>query len=115
MARMLLGAELHDNSAVPGLRDAAKPEDNMTLSVLLIWIVIGLIAGWLASAVVGGGYGLVGDIIVGVVGSFLGGIIFSQLHIAVPFAGIAGTIFVAFIGAVALLLLLRLIARGRES
>jgi uncharacterized membrane protein YeaQ/YmgE (transglycosylase-associated protein family) len=87
----------------------------MTASMLLLWIVIGLIAGWLASAVVGGGYGLVGDIVVGVVGAFLGGIVFSQLHIAVPFAGIAGTIFVAFVGAVLLLLLLRLIARGRRA
>jgi len=87
----------------------------MTGSTLLLWIVVGLIAGWLASAVVGGGYGLVGDIVVGVVGSFLGGLIFSQFHIAVPFAGIAGTIFVAFVGAVALLLLLRLVARGRRA
>jgi len=87
----------------------------MTGSVLLLWIVVGLIAGWLASAVVGGGYGLIGDIVVGIVGSFLGGLIFSQFHIAVPFAGLAGTIFVAFIGAVALLLLLRLVARGRRA
>ena len=87
----------------------------MTGSTLLLWIVVGLIAGWLASAVVGGGYGLVGDIVVGVVGSFLGGLLFSQFHISVPFAGIAGTIFVAFVGAVALLLLLRLVARGRHA
>jgi uncharacterized membrane protein YeaQ/YmgE (transglycosylase-associated protein family) len=65
------------------------------------------------SAVVGGGYGIVGDIVVGVVGAFLGGLLFSGLHIHVPFAGLAGTIFVAFIGAVALLLLLRLINRQR--
>jgi uncharacterized membrane protein YeaQ/YmgE (transglycosylase-associated protein family) len=87
----------------------------MTLSTLLIWVVIGLIAGWLASAVVGGGYGLIGDIVVGIVGSFLGGFIFGQLNITVPFSGVVGTIFVAFIGAVALLLLLRLIARGRYA
>lgn len=87
----------------------------MTLSMFLIWVAIGLIAGWLASAVVGGGYGLVGDIVVGIVGSFLGGIIFGQLHIAVPFAGIAGTIFVAFVGAVVLLLLLRLVARRGQA
>lgn len=88
----------------------------MTSSVLLLWIVVGLIAGWLASAVVGGGYGLVGDIVVGIVGSFLGGLIFRQFQIEVPFAGIAGTIFVAFVGAVALLLLLRLVARrGRAA
>ena len=44
--------------------------DLMTPTTLLIWVVIGLVAGWLASAVVGGGYGVVGDIVVGVVGSF---------------------------------------------
>jgi uncharacterized membrane protein YeaQ/YmgE (transglycosylase-associated protein family) len=86
----------------------------MTIETLLIWVVIGLIAGWLASAVVGGGYGIIGDIIVGVVGAFLGGLLFRGLHVAVPFAGLAGTIFVAFIGAVVLLVLLRLVNRGRR-
>lgn len=84
----------------------------MTPMTFLIWIVIGLIAGWLASAVVRGGYGLVGDIIVGVAGAFLGGFIFRGLHIGVPFGGLPGTIFVAFIGAVVLLLMLRLVNRG---
>jgi uncharacterized membrane protein YeaQ/YmgE (transglycosylase-associated protein family) len=81
----------------------------MSLETFLIWIVIGLVAGWLASAVVGGGYGVIGDIVVGVVGAFLGGMIFRGLHIHAPFGGIAGTIFVAFIGAVVLLVVLRLI------
>ena len=81
----------------------------MSLETFLIWIVIGLVAGWLASAVVGGGYGIIGDIVVGVVGAFLGGFIFRALHIHAPFGGIAGTIFVAFIGAVVLLVVLRLI------
>jgi uncharacterized membrane protein YeaQ/YmgE (transglycosylase-associated protein family) len=81
----------------------------MSLETLLLWLVVGLIAGWLASAVVGGGYGLVGDIVVGIVGSFLGGLIFHGLHIGVPFRGLAGTILVAFIGAVVLLVLLRLV------
>lgn len=85
----------------------------MSLETFLIWIVIGLIAGWLASAVVGGGYGVVGDIVVGVVGAFLGGLLFNGLRIGVPFGGLAGTIFVAFVGAVVLLLILRMInARG---
>jgi uncharacterized membrane protein YeaQ/YmgE (transglycosylase-associated protein family) len=84
----------------------------MTLESLLIWIVVGLVAGWLASAVVGGGLGLVGDIVVGVVGAFLGGFVFRGLHIRVPFHGIASTICVAFVGAVVLLLVLRLIRRG---
>jgi len=81
----------------------------MTLETFLIWIVIGLIAGWLASAVAGGGFGLIGDIVVGVVGAFIGGFIFRGLHVHVPWGGIPGTIFVAFIGALVLLVILRLI------
>jgi uncharacterized membrane protein YeaQ/YmgE (transglycosylase-associated protein family) len=84
----------------------------VTLETFLIWIAVGLIAGWLASAVVGGGYGVVGDIVVGIVGSFLGGLIFRGLHIDLPFRGMAATIIVAFVGAVLLLLLLRLLRRG---
>jgi uncharacterized membrane protein YeaQ/YmgE (transglycosylase-associated protein family) len=85
----------------------------MTLETVLLWAVVGLIAGWLASAVVGGGYGVIGDIVVGVVGAFLGGLLFKELAIKVPFAGLPGTIFVAFVGAVVLLVLFRLIRRGR--
>ena len=81
----------------------------MALQTFLVWIAIGLISGWLASAVVGGGFGVIGDIVIGIVGAFLGGLIFRGLHVHVPFAGLPGTIFVAFIGAVALLLILRLI------
>ena len=74
----------------------------MTLETVLLWAVVGLIAGWLASAVMGGGYGVIGDIVVGVVGAFVGGFLFRELHVTVPFAGMPGTIFVAFIGAVVL-------------
>jgi uncharacterized membrane protein YeaQ/YmgE (transglycosylase-associated protein family) len=84
----------------------------MSLETLLLWVVIGLVAGWLASAVVGGGFGLIGDIVVGVVGAFVGGLIFDALDVGTPFGGIAGTIFVAFIGALVLLLALRLIRRA---
>ena len=83
----------------------------MTTETILIWLAIGLIAGWLASAVVGGGFGIVGDIVVGIVGSFLGGSIFRRMHLGTPFHGLASTIFVAFVGAVVLLLILRLIRR----
>lgn len=83
----------------------------MSLETFLLWLVVGLIAGWLASAVVGGGYGVIGDIVVGVVGAFLGGFIFRALHLGTPFRGLPGTIFVAFIGAVVLLLVLRLVRR----
>jgi uncharacterized membrane protein YeaQ/YmgE (transglycosylase-associated protein family) len=84
----------------------------MSTETLLIWLVVGLVAGWLASAVVGGGLGVGGDIVIGIVGSFLGGLIFRTAHIATPFHGVVGTIFVAFVGAVALLLVLRLVRRG---
>lgn len=83
----------------------------MTLETVLLWAVVGLIAGWLASAVVGGGYGLIGDIVVGVVGAFVGSYLLNQLHVTVPFGGLPGTIFVAFIGALVLLIVLRLIRR----
>jgi uncharacterized membrane protein YeaQ/YmgE (transglycosylase-associated protein family) len=84
----------------------------MTLETFLLWIAIGLIAGWLASAVVGGGFGIVGDIVIGIVGAFVGGLIFRRFDIHTPFRGLASTIFVAFIGAVVLLLVLRILRWG---
>ena len=80
---------------------------------LLTWLIVGLVAGVLASLVMGGtGYGLIGDIIIGIVGAFVGGWLFSQLGVGTPFGGLAGTIFVAFVGAVVLLFVLRLLRRG---
>jgi uncharacterized membrane protein YeaQ/YmgE (transglycosylase-associated protein family) len=77
---------------------------------IITWLIVGLVAGVMASIVVkGSGYGLVGDIIIGIVGAFVGGYAFRALNIATPFSGLAGTIFVAFVGAVILLLGLRLI------
>jgi uncharacterized membrane protein YeaQ/YmgE (transglycosylase-associated protein family) len=78
---------------------------------ILTWLIVGLVAGLLASYVVGGGYGLLGDIIVGIVGAFIGGWIFAKMGWHAPFGGLPGTIFVAFIGSIVLLLLLRLIRR----
>jgi uncharacterized membrane protein YeaQ/YmgE (transglycosylase-associated protein family) len=79
----------------------------------LIWLIVGLVAGILASVVMGGiGYGIVGDIIVGIVGAFVGGWLFSALGVSSPFGGLAGTIFVAFIGAVVLLFIIKLLRRG---
>jgi len=90
----------------------------MSLETLLLWIVVGLVAGWLASAVVGGrygvgGYGVGGDILVGILGAVFGGWMCREFHIASPFAGLVGTVFIAFIGAVVLLLLLRVVRRSR--
>jgi uncharacterized membrane protein YeaQ/YmgE (transglycosylase-associated protein family) len=77
---------------------------------ILTWLIVGLIAGVLASLVVGGtGYGLIGDIVVGIAGAFVGSWFLGLLNVGSPFAGLAGTIFVAFIGAILLLLLIRLI------
>lgn len=79
---------------------------------ILIWLIVGLVAGVLASFVVGGGLGLLGDIVVGILGAFVGGWLFRQLGWSTPFGGLVGTIFVAFIGAIVLLLILRLIRRA---
>jgi uncharacterized membrane protein YeaQ/YmgE (transglycosylase-associated protein family) len=80
---------------------------------LLLFIVIGLIAGALAGRVVSGhGYGVVGDIVVGVVGAFLGGWIFATF-LGVGGGGFFISLFMAFVGAVALLWLIRLIVPGR--
>lgn len=80
---------------------------------ILTWIIVGLIAGVLASMLMGGtGYGLIGDIIIGIVGAFIGGWIFARMGWSSPFGGLAGTIFIAFIGAVVLLFLLRLLRAG---
>ena len=78
---------------------------------ILTWLIVGLVAGVLASFVMGGGYGLIGDIIIGILGAFVGGWIFRQLGAGVPVGGLAGVILVAFIGAVVLLFVLRLIRR----
>jgi len=80
---------------------------------ILTWLIVGLVAGVLASMVMGGtGYGIIGDIIIGIVGAFVGGWLFSKLGVSTPFGGLAGTIFTAFIGAIVLLFVLRLIRGG---
>ena len=81
---------------------------------LLTWIIVGLIAGVLASLLVGSAGGIIIDIVIGVVGAFVGGWIFQAAGWHAPFGGLAGTIFVAFIGAVVLLVVLHLI-RGRPA
>lgn len=78
----------------------------------LIWfLLIGLIAGWLAGRVMrGGGYGVVGDMVVGVIGALLGGWLFGLLGIGA--GGLLGAIITAFVGAVILIALLRAIRRA---
>ncbi len=86
----------------------------MTTETLLIWLLVGLIAGWLAGLVVrGGGFGLVGDIVIGILGAIIGSLLFSFLGLHSPVAGILGTILVAFIGAVILTVILRAVSPAR--
>ncbi|ABE34109.1 transglycosylase associated family protein [Paraburkholderia xenovorans LB400] len=79
---------------------------------IIAWLIIGAIAGWLAGVLVkGGGFGLIVDIIVGIVGAFIGGWLAGVLHISLG-GGWLGSIITAVIGAVILLFLIRLIRRG---
>jgi uncharacterized membrane protein YeaQ/YmgE (transglycosylase-associated protein family) len=83
----------------------------MTLTGLIIFLVIGAVAGWLAGVIMkGGGYGLVGDIIVGVIGSLIGGWLFGLFGIAA--GGLIGSIIAAVVGAIILIAILRLIKRA---
>ena len=77
---------------------------------LLWFLLIGLAAGWLAGALTrGGGFGILGDILVGVVGSILGGLLFTALGITTY--GLLGALVMATVGAIALIVLLRLACR----
>jgi len=79
---------------------------------ILSWIVVGLIAGWLAGKVMkGGGYGVIVDIILGILGGVVGGWIFGMLGIWQG-RGMIGSIIVAFIGAVILVAITRVLKRA---
>lgn len=85
----------------------------MTAESLIVILLVGAIAGWLAGIVVKGrGFGLIGDIVVGIVGAFLASWLLPRLGVGSLGGGMVGSILFAFIGAVILLLLLRLIKRA---
>lgn len=79
---------------------------------IIIWLIIGAIAGWLAGQIVkGGGFGLIGDIIVGVVGAVIAGFLFPRLGIS--FGGeFIGAVISSTIGAIILLVILKLVKRA---
>ncbi len=80
---------------------------------LLVWVIVGLVAGFLASRFVkGGGYGLIGDLIVGLLGAVVGGFLIG--YFIQGSVGLLGTIVVAFIGAVILLFIVRSVG-GRRA
>ena len=84
----------------------------MAAHSLIAWLVIGAIAGWLAGTFVkGGGFGLLGDIVVGIIGAFIGGWLAGVLHIHVG-TGWVSAIVTAAVGAAVLLIILRLVRRA---
>jgi uncharacterized membrane protein YeaQ/YmgE (transglycosylase-associated protein family) len=86
----------------------------LTPGGVISWLVVGLIAGWLAGMVMrGGGFGVLGDIIVGLIGSFLGGVLAG--YFVEGTAQFWGSIVVAFIGACILIALVRLIGGRRAT
>ena len=83
----------------------------MDLQSLITWLIIGAVAGWLAGVLVkGGGFGLLADIGIGILGAFIGGWLAGVLHISIG-SGWISSIVTATLGAVVLLLVLRLVRR----
>ena len=84
----------------------------MTIESLIIWLVIGGIAGWLAGQVMkGGGFGLIGDVLLGIIGAVVAGWLLPQVGILIG-GGIIGSIINAFIGACIFLFVIRLVKRA---
>jgi len=83
----------------------------MDFGSLIVFLFVGLVAGWLAGKVVqGGGFGMIGNIIVGVIGAFFAGWLLPRLGFSVG-GGIIASIINAFIGAAILLIILRIVKR----
>jgi uncharacterized membrane protein YeaQ/YmgE (transglycosylase-associated protein family) len=83
----------------------------MSAQNLIIFLLIGIVAGWLAGRIMkGGGFGLLGDMVVGVIGAFVGGWLFGLLGITA--GGLLGLLVTAFVGALVLLYLIRLVKRA---
>ena len=83
----------------------------MDLTSLLIFLAIGAVAGWLAGVLMkGGGFGLLGDIVVGILGAVIGGFLFPL--VGVQLGGLIGAIIMATVGAVVLLFVIRLIKKA---
>ena len=87
----------------------------MDAQSIIIWLIVGAIAGWLAGKVVrGGGFGLIGDIIVGIIGAVIAGWLLPRIGIIIG-GGFIAAVINAFIGAVILLIILRLLRRYRQD
>jgi uncharacterized membrane protein YeaQ/YmgE (transglycosylase-associated protein family) len=86
---------------------------NLSNESLIVILVVGIVAGWLAGQIVrGGGFGLIGDLLVGIMGAFIGNWLLPRLNIHLG-SGTVALIVNATIGAIVLLVLIRLIAGNR--
>jgi uncharacterized membrane protein YeaQ/YmgE (transglycosylase-associated protein family) len=93
----------------------AIPGVNFAINDLLSWIIVGLIAGFLASAVIRGrGYGCIGNIIIGLIGAVIGGYLASLLNISGTFH-FWGTLLIAFLGACILVAILQIFSGGSSK
>ncbi len=81
-----------------------------TNSIIVI-LIIGLIAGWLAGKIMGGGFGLIGDIIIGIIGAFIGNWLWATLHLPTIGGFWVSSIVISTVGACILLFIIRLIKR----
>jgi len=90
----------------------------LDMTFLITWLIVGLVAGLIAGFIVGG-YGIFIDVIVGMIGAIVGGLLFQRMAWQPPFGGLGGPIFIAFVGAMILLVAMRLIhvalGRGRTA
>lgn len=82
----------------------------MTITGLFIFLAIGAVAGWLAGTIMkGGGFGLVGNIIIGIIGAMIGGHVFAMMGLSA--GGLIGSIVTATVGAILLIYIIRLIRK----
>ena len=91
---------------------------NLDFDTILIWLLVGLVAGFFASHIaLGHGLGIVGDVVVGIIGAYLGGFLANAFHWAIVIAGhpIISAMVMAFLGAVILLLIVRIVGMGRGA
>jgi uncharacterized membrane protein YeaQ/YmgE (transglycosylase-associated protein family) len=110
--RRAFGMVARLGSATTARRVAEWEEMSMSNESILVILLVGLIAGWLAGQIVKGtGYGLVADICIGIIGALIGSWLLPQLGIHLG-AGIVSAIIAATIGAIILLVILRLVNRG---
>ncbi len=89
---------------------------NLDFDTILIWLLVGLVAGFFASHLaLGHGLGIVGDVVVGIIGAFLGGFLANAFHWSIVIVGhpIISAMIMAFLGAVILLFIVRIFSMGR--